>query len=73
MPPNPYAVPLHPCPCSAPATSCVTWSQCDDGAEVTSCTVAAGTQPLGGHILYNNDTQLDPAEVAWPFFKRFWK
>lgn len=37
------------------------------------CTVAAGTQPLGGHILYNNDTQLNLAEVAWPFFKKFWK
>jgi pimeloyl-ACP methyl ester carboxylesterase len=71
--PDPYAIPLQACPASAPETSCVTWSQCDEGVEVTFCTVAAGTQPLGGHILYNNDTQLNLAEVAWPFFKKFWK
>jgi poly(3-hydroxybutyrate) depolymerase len=71
--PDPYAIPLQACPSSAPATQCETWSQCDEGVEVTFCTVAASTQPLGGHILYNNDTQLAIAEVAWPFFKKFWQ
>ena len=37
------------------------------------CTVAASSQPLGGHILYNNDTMLDLAEVTSPFFKKFRK
>jgi hypothetical protein len=71
--PDPYHIPLHPCPTSAPATTCVTYSQCDDGVEVVFCTVAASSQPLGGHILYNNDTQLDLSAVAWPFLKKFWK
>jgi poly(3-hydroxybutyrate) depolymerase len=71
--PNPYAIPLQPCTSSAPASKCQTWTQCDEGVEVVFCTVSASTQPLGGHILYNNDTQLDLAEVAWPFFKKFWK
>lgn len=71
--PDPLHVPLQPCPSSAPETSCVTWSECDDGVEVTFCTVNSDSQPIGGHILYNNDTQLDLAEVAWPFFKKFWK
>jgi hypothetical protein len=71
--PDPYHIPLQPCPTSAPATTCVTYSQCDDGVEVVFCTVAASSQPLGGHILYNNDTQLDLSAVAWPFLKKFWK
>ncbi len=71
--PDPYNIPLQPCPSSAPETTCVKWTGCDGGVEVVFCTVAASTQPLGGHILYNNDTQLDLAEVAWPFFKKFWK
>jgi polyhydroxybutyrate depolymerase len=70
---DPYHVPLQPCPSSAMATKCVTWSDCDDGVEVVFCTVPAGSQPLGGHVLYANDTQLDLSEVAWPFFKKFWK
>jgi poly(3-hydroxybutyrate) depolymerase len=71
--PDPYAVPLQPCPTSAPETTCETWTQCDEGVEVIFCTVAGAMQPLGGHILYNNDTQLNLAEVAWPFFKKFWQ
>jgi polyhydroxybutyrate depolymerase len=71
--PDPYHIPLQACPTSAPETDCVTYSQCDNGVEVTFCTVAASSQPLGGHVLYNNDTQLDLSEVAWPFFKKFWK
>jgi hypothetical protein len=71
--PNPYAIPLQPCTSAVPASKCVTWTQCDEGVEVVFCTVAASTQPLGGHILYNNDTLLDLSEVAWPFFKKFWK
>jgi poly(3-hydroxybutyrate) depolymerase len=71
--PDPNAIPLVPCKASLPESSCVRWDQCDDGVEVIFCTVAAGSQPIGGHILYNNDTQLAPAAVAWPFFKKFWK
>jgi hypothetical protein len=71
--PNPYAIPLQPCTSSVPATTCKTWTQCDEGVEVVFCTVSASTQPLGGHILYNNDTLLDLSEIAWPFFKKFWK
>jgi poly(3-hydroxybutyrate) depolymerase len=71
--PDPYAIPLVPCKTSVPASTCVRWDGCDDGVEVVFCTVAAGSQPIGGHILYNNDTQLAPAAVAWPFFKKFWK
>jgi hypothetical protein len=48
-------------------------TDCDDGVEVKFCTVVASTQPLGGHILYNNDTRLDLSEVAWRFFKKFQK
>jgi poly(3-hydroxybutyrate) depolymerase len=70
---DPYNIPLQACPTSAPESSCVKWTECDDGVEVVFCTVAASSQPLGGHILYNNDTQLNLAEVAWPFFKKFWK
>jgi poly(3-hydroxybutyrate) depolymerase len=71
--PDPFHIPLEACKSSSPASTCVQWSQCDDGVEVIFCTVAASSQPLGGHILYNNDTMLDLAEVAWPFFKKFWK
>jgi hypothetical protein len=71
--PDPYHVPLQPCPTSAPESTCVKYSDCDEGVEVVFCTVSASSQPLGGHILYNNDTQLNLAEVAWPFFKKFWK
>jgi poly(3-hydroxybutyrate) depolymerase len=71
--PDPNNIPLVPCMASWPATTCETWSQCDEGVEVTFCTVAADMQPIGGHILYGNDTNLDLAEVAWPFFKKFWK
>jgi poly(3-hydroxybutyrate) depolymerase len=71
--PDPLTIPLRACQPTAPESRCVTWSQCDEGVEVMFCTVAGATQPLGGHILYNNDTQLDVAEVTWPFFKKFWK
>jgi len=71
--PDPLNVPLDACKSTAPATTCVTWTECDEGVEVVFCTVVGADQPLGGHILYNNDTQLNIAEVAWPFFKKFWK
>lgn len=71
--PDPLNIPLQACPSSLPQTTCVTWSECDDGVEVVFCTVPASSQPIGGHILYNNDGLLDLAEVAWPFFKKYWK
>ena len=71
--PDPLTVPLVPCKTTVPESSCVRWDQCDEGVEVIFCTVNSDSQPIGGHILYNNDTQLAPAAVAWPFFKKFWK
>lgn len=70
---DPYHIPLVPCASSLPETKCVSWTECDEGVEVVFCTVPASSQPLGGHILYNNDGNLDLSEVAWPFFKKFWK
>ena len=70
--PDPLNIPLVPCSSSLPQSACVRWDQCDEGVAVVFCTVNAATQPIGGHILYNNDTQLAPAAVAWPFFKSFW-
>jgi poly(3-hydroxybutyrate) depolymerase len=72
-PADPLHIPLQACPTSAKTSSCVTWTQCDGGVEVIFCTVSAASQPLGGHILYNNDTQLDLSAIMWPFFKKFWK
>jgi poly(3-hydroxybutyrate) depolymerase len=70
---DPLNIPLGPCKASVPASKCVKWSDCDGGVEVVFCTVDATGMPLGGHILYNNASQLDLSEVAWPFFKKFWK
>lgn len=70
---DPAAVPQVPCPAARPQTTCVGWDQCDEGVEVMFCTVDAGTQPIGGHILYTNDTGLSLGAVAWPFFKKFWQ
>jgi poly(3-hydroxybutyrate) depolymerase len=71
--PDPLNIPLVPCASSLPETKCVSWTECDEGVEVVFCTVPASSQPIGGHILYNNDGNLDLSEVAWPFFKKFWK
>jgi poly(3-hydroxybutyrate) depolymerase len=71
--PDPLNIPLIACPSSLPETKCVSWTECDEGVEVVFCTVPASSQPIGGHILYNNDGNLALAEVAWPFFKRFQK
>jgi poly(3-hydroxybutyrate) depolymerase len=70
--PDRFTYPLMPCD-GLPETKCVSWTECDDGVEVVFCTVEAGTQPIGGHILYANDSQLALGEVAWRFFKKFWK
>jgi poly(3-hydroxybutyrate) depolymerase len=71
--PNRYTYPIVACQSSLPESSCVKWTQCDEGVEVVFCTVAAGSQPIGGHILYHNDTALQLATVGWKFFKKFWK
>ena len=71
--PDPNNIPLVPCASSLPETKCVSWTGCDEGVQVVFCTVPASPPPLGGHILYNNDGLLDLSEVAWPFFKKFWK
>lgn len=70
---DPLHIPLQPCLTSSPASKCVSWTDCDDGVEVKFCTVVASSQPIGGHILYNNDTLLDLSEVAWRFLKKFQK
>lgn len=71
--PDPSNIPLIPCPSDRPATTCVTWDQCDEGVEVMFCTVNADTQTLGGHILYTNDTGLSLGATGWAFLKKFQK
>jgi poly(3-hydroxybutyrate) depolymerase len=61
---------LAPCSKTAPESTCETWEGCDEGNKVTFCTVAGKEQPVGGHILYFNDTRLSLAAVAWDFFKQ---
>ena len=60
---------LAACDKSAPPTTCETWDQCDEGVKVVFCTVSSDKQPVGGHILYFNDTGLSLAAVSWEFFK----
>lgn len=62
---------LEPCASASPATTCVAWNGCDNGNNVTLCDVSASSQPVGGHILYFNDSRLSLAAVAWEFFKQF--
>lgn len=59
--------------CAGLETKCVSWTGCDEGVEVVFCTVNAMSQPIGGHILYANDSQLALGVVGWNFFKKFWK
>ncbi|MDD9940740.1 MAG: hypothetical protein OXU20_06735 [Myxococcales bacterium] len=72
-PDDPYAVPIAACPSDRPESSCQVWRGCDEDVEVRFCTVEAGTQRLGGHLLYTNDTALHLARMSWLFFKSFWK
>lgn len=70
--PDRFTYPLMACD-GLPVTTCRSWTDCDEGVEVVFCTVDASTQPIGGHILYANDSQLALGVVAWNFFKKFWK
>lgn len=49
---DPDTIPLSACPADRAESNCKVWSQCKEGVEVQFCTVAAGTQELGGHLLY---------------------
>ncbi len=60
---------LTPCSASAPETRCEVKTGCAGGGTVTYCKVNAGSQPVGGHILYFNDTKLSLAAVSWELFK----
>ena len=60
---------LVACDPNLPAATCQSWTDCDGGQRVTFCDVPGGNQPVGGHILYFNDTQLSLAAVAWEFFQ----
>jgi poly(3-hydroxybutyrate) depolymerase len=71
--PDRYGYPLVPCQSALPESSCVKWTGCDEGVEVVFCTVSAAMQPIGGHILYHNDTGLQLATIGWSFLKKFWK
>jgi poly(3-hydroxybutyrate) depolymerase len=59
-------------------TVCKIWDECDGGAKVVWCEVAPNMEhgeenaALDAHILYENDTLLNMASVAWRFFKTFW-
>jgi poly(3-hydroxybutyrate) depolymerase len=70
--PDRFSYPLMACD-GLPVTKCRSWTECDEGVEVVFCTVDASTQPIGGHILYANDSQLALGVVGWNFFKKFWK
>jgi poly(3-hydroxybutyrate) depolymerase len=70
---DPYTIELSACPADRPESSCKVWTGCKEGVEVRFCTVAAGTQELGGHLLYRNDTSLALGPLAWQFLKKFWK
>ncbi len=61
---------LVACSKSDPETTCESWEGCDAGSRVTFCTVTASSQPVGGHILYFNDTKLSLAAAAWSFFNQ---
>jgi len=61
---------LAACGPSAPETTCQTWDECDGGVKVTLCDVPGEQQPVGGHILYFNDTKLSLAAVTWEFFEQ---
>lgn len=61
---------LAPCNSALPETTCESWEDCDDGNKVIFCTVPGDKQPVGGHILYFNDTKLSLAAVTWQFFKQ---
>jgi polyhydroxybutyrate depolymerase len=60
---------LAKCTETAPVTTCQSWTNCDRGAPVVFCSVPGDNQPVGGHVLYFNDTRLSLAAVAWDFFK----
>lgn len=60
---------LTSCETSSEPTTCITWDGCDDGVEVTFCTVPG--DPANEHALYWNQTQLSIAAVSWDFFSRF--
>jgi poly(3-hydroxybutyrate) depolymerase len=76
--PDDNATTLVPCNTITPAvqpTTCQLWDQCDGGVRVVFCTVAAGTlhgaanAAIDGHIIYENDTNLNTPSVAWRFFQ----
>ncbi|MEQ9324200.1 MAG: prolyl oligopeptidase family serine peptidase [Polyangiaceae bacterium] len=60
---------LVACDPALPMATCQSWTDCDGGQRVTFCDVPGESQPVGGHILYFNDTQLSLAAVAWEFFQ----
>ena len=59
-------------------TTCQIWDQCDSGVEVVFCQVSPGTKhgpsnaAVDGHIIYENNTNLNNASVAWSFFRSHW-
>jgi hypothetical protein len=60
---------LTTCSASSPQTTCEVKTGCAGGGTVTYCKVNAATQPVGGHILYFNDTKLSLAAASWEIFK----
>jgi poly(3-hydroxybutyrate) depolymerase len=79
--PDDNATKLVPCNSIMPAvepTTCQIWDQCDGNVQVVFCQVAAGTMhgasnaAVDGHIIYENNTNLNTASVAWRFLRSFW-
>lgn len=60
---------LTACSASSPQTTCEVKTGCKGGGTVTYCKVNAAKQPVGGHILYFNDTKLSLAAVSWELFR----
>jgi polyhydroxybutyrate depolymerase len=71
-------------PASGGDTTCVTYEGCDDGVEVTGCSVMGGGHcwfgdpscgtgaPGIGNLFVGNDSNfLNNTDAAWDFFKRF--
>jgi polyhydroxybutyrate depolymerase len=46
-------------------TYCETYTQCMEGTEVTLCSL-----PMSGHVVYDDDAEINVPDVAWEAFER---
>ncbi|PCJ36045.1 MAG: hypothetical protein COA99_13425, partial [Moraxellaceae bacterium] len=52
------------------SASCLTRDACDDGAEVTFCTLDGKGLFLGGHLAYGNNDRVNVMDLTWEHFKK---